>query len=168
MRVLYDELYEYYSTYYAILLRMIRRIIRSMLYYVFVLANLGADTMRAADVVCVRVRVCAQENASLQTELEYEFVDDGTFWIEYGDFVREFNKLFVCRLFPPSWHQLTIKGAWVGKTAGGSPFQKGRISGTWCNNPQYHLTVTRSCEMVISLMQVRPLQTPSRPPLDPL
>lgn len=46
-----------------------------------------------------------------------------------------------------------VQGAWVGKTAGGAPFQKGRVSGSWCNNPQYHLTVTRRCEMVVSLMQ---------------
>ena len=42
----------------------------------------------------------------------------------YQDFIRMFNKIHVCRLFPPSWHQLTIKGAWVGKTAGGAPIFK--------------------------------------------
>jgi len=93
------------------------------------------------------------ENGGLQQELEYEFLDDGTFWMEYQDFTREFSKLYVCRLFPPSWHQLTIKGAWVGKTAGGAPLQKDRQSSTWCNNPQYHLTVGKQCDMVISLMQ---------------
>ena len=71
----------------------------------------------------------------------------------YQDFIRMFNKIHVCRLFPPSWHQLTIKGAWVGKTAGGAPSHKGRTSGSWCNNPQYHLTVSQPCSMVISLMQ---------------
>lgn len=93
------------------------------------------------------------ENATALEELEYEFADDGTFWMTYQDFIEQYNKLYVCRLFPPSWHQLTIKGAWVGRTAGGSPVVRGRTSGTWCNNPQYRMTVNKPCEMVISLMQ---------------
>ena len=50
-----------------------------------------------------------QENEGLLEELDYEPMEDGTFWIPYAEFARQFNKLHVCRLFPPSWHQLTIK-----------------------------------------------------------
>ena len=51
----------------------------------------------------------SQDNAGLMEELDYEPIEDGTFWMDYNDFVNEFNKLHICRLFPPSWHQLTIK-----------------------------------------------------------
>eukprot|EP00227_Mantoniella_beaufortii_P021020 CAMPEP_0197575972 /NCGR_PEP_ID=MMETSP1326-20131121/1164_1 /TAXON_ID=1155430 /ORGANISM="Genus nov. species nov., Strain RCC2288" /LENGTH=424 /DNA_ID=CAMNT_0043138819 /DNA_START=187 /DNA_END=1458 /DNA_ORIENTATION=- len=96
----------------------------------------------------------ASDNAGLRAELEYDFGDDGTFWMSYADFVAHFNCLHVCRIFPADWHQLVLKGAWVGTTAGGPPeLPDGRPSGTFGNNPQYRITVQSSCEVLLSLLQ---------------
>jgi hypothetical protein len=35
------------------------------------------------------------------------------------DFIDIFNRLYVSRLFPPSWHQLTLHCGWQGPSAGG-------------------------------------------------
>ena len=45
---------------------------------------------------------------------------DGTFWIVWQDFVKHFNKLYVCRLFGEEFNQYLIQGEWVGKAAGGA------------------------------------------------
>ena len=34
--------------------------------------------------------------------------DGSTFWMTYADFARTFNRFFITRLFPPTWHQLTL------------------------------------------------------------
>ncbi|MEW5306402.1 MAG: hypothetical protein WDW36_008868 [Sanguina aurantia] len=45
--------------------------------------------------------------------------DDSMFWMSYDDFVQVFSRVHVCRLFPPSWHQLTLHCGWQGPSAGG-------------------------------------------------
>jgi hypothetical protein len=68
--------------------------------------------------------------------------------------VTRFNCVHVCRIFPADWHQLVLKGAWVGAAAGGPPeLPDGRSSGSWGNNPQYRITVASSCEVLLSLLQ---------------
>lgn len=39
--------------------------------------------------------------------------------MEFDDFVQQFNKLYICRLFSEDFNQYVIKGEWVGKTAAG-------------------------------------------------
>ena len=56
----------------------------------------------------------ASGNAGLRAELEYNFANDGTFWMSYADLVTHFNCIHVCRIFPADWHQLVLKGAWAG------------------------------------------------------
>ena len=34
--------------------------------------------------------------------------DKATFWMLFTDFAHAFNRLFITRLFPPTWHQLTL------------------------------------------------------------
>jgi hypothetical protein len=36
------------------------------------------------------------------------FEDKSTFWMSFTDFASAFNRFFITRLFPPSWHQLTL------------------------------------------------------------
>ncbi|KAG2449615.1 hypothetical protein HYH02_005148 [Chlamydomonas schloesseri] len=45
--------------------------------------------------------------------------DEATFWMPFADFVAFFNRLHVCRMFPPTWHQLTLHCGWQGPSAGG-------------------------------------------------
>lgn len=37
----------------------------------------------------------------------------------FEDFVRHFNKLYICRVFSEDFFQYAIKGAWAGVTAAG-------------------------------------------------
>lgn len=95
----------------------------------------------------------------------------GTFWIDFKDWIKEFSKLYVCKIFPESWNILTIDSMWFGKTAGGkcppieetrerisnNEMKKGTIrkdtDDKWFNNPQFRITVTKKTRMFISLMQ---------------
>lgn len=55
----------------------------------------------------------------LKAQLNYQFSNDGTWWMEYTDWVAHFNKLYICRIFPEKWQQYSIDGQWEGKTNGG-------------------------------------------------
>eukprot|EP00873_Tetraselmis_striata_P036137 jgi/Tetstr1/456401/TSEL_043135.t1 len=99
------------------------------------------------------------ENAGLAEELGYDFDDDGTFWISFWDFVASFNRVYVARLFPPSWHQLTLHSGWMDGTAGGPPagmFDTEELSPTWCCNPQFRVTVRKPAELLLCLSQRDP------------
>lgn len=51
-----------------------------------------------------------------------EFVNDGTFWIEWEDFKLQYNQIFLAYDFPPSYQSLAFEGEWApGETAGGCP-----------------------------------------------
>lgn len=50
--------------------------------------------------------------------------DDATFWISFTDFLSFFDRIHVCRLFPASWHQLTLHCGWQGPSAGGPYYTK--------------------------------------------
>ncbi|GLI63404.1 hypothetical protein VaNZ11_006368 [Volvox africanus] len=45
--------------------------------------------------------------------------DEATFWMPFADFAALFNRIHVCRMFPPTWHQLTLHCGWQGPSAGG-------------------------------------------------
>jgi len=67
--------------------------------------------------------------------------------------VKQYNKLYVNRLFPQNWDTHVIKEGWHGPTAGGPPSQP-----TWCANPQYRLALAnpkegKGAKVFISLMQ---------------
>jgi len=63
----------------------------------------------------------------------------------WDDFHTNFNKLYIGKIFPPTWQQYSISDEWQGNTAGG-PYpwpteenkdQKCDTNDKWFNNPQY-------------------------------
>jgi hypothetical protein len=76
----------------------------------------------------------------IKKELNYEFSDDGTFWIQWEDFIRQYSKLYVVRLYEDSfvpagtepWDKKAASGSWSGSSAGGC-----MNNPTWPENPQY-------------------------------
>ena len=78
--------------------------------------------------------------------------DTSFFWMSWPDFLSGFNKAYVCYLtHAPSNTVLSVEGEWADKTAGG------RLSAApgakWRSNPQYRLTVSQKCTVLISLSQ---------------
>ena len=86
--------------------------------------------------------------------------------MDYKDWKANYNKIYVCKIFPSTWSQFSIRGEWAGKTHGGSyPTGADRdeeskdakthldTNDKWFNNPQYRLTVTKKTQVIISLMQ---------------
>lgn len=41
---------------------------------------------------------------------------DGSFWMDFEDFVQHFESLYCCRLFDKTWKVHQAKGEWKGKT----------------------------------------------------
>ena len=94
-------------------------------------------------------------DADLLATLDYELGDDGTFWICYDDFVKQFNKIYLCRLLDDSYKRIMFRNEWKGELAGGCANHS-----TWVDNPQYVLTVFEpDTEVIISLQQRDPRQT---------
>ena len=84
----------------------------------------------------------------------------------WEDFYNNFNKLYICKIFPPTWQQFSITDSWEGNTAGGpleprvrsdEDSKKGNIqpqsNDKWFNNPQFRLSVKKKTQIYISLMQ---------------
>jgi hypothetical protein len=86
--------------------------------------------------------------------------------MKYEDFCANFNKVYLCKIFPATWSQFSVNGEWAGNTAGG-PYpldienneenkDSGPINDTndrWFNNPQFRISVTKKTNLIISLMQ---------------
>lgn len=105
----------------------------------------------------------SQWTKAILAELNYSFGDDGTFWISFEDWVRQFSKLYVCRLYEDDigdkWSAAKFAGRWEGSTAGGS-----MNHATWPENPQYGIRFPsgapgKKTRVFVSLGQrdVRPL-----------
>ena len=78
--------------------------------------------------------------------------EDGTFLMCFSDFRNIFNKLFICKSFPPSFIGLRIFGRWTSKESGGLPVNA-KQEKTFYNNPQYYLKKQTDGMMTISLLQ---------------
>ena len=107
------------------------------------------------------------EYKGLKEELGYtQNSDDGCWWMTFSDFHASFNKIYVCKIFPPTWQQYSITDSWEDKTAGG-PYPpmidrdeedvdsriKNDTNEKWFNNPQYRISVEKKTTVYISLMQ---------------
>ncbi|KXZ50588.1 hypothetical protein GPECTOR_16g763 [Gonium pectorale] len=57
--------------------------------------------------------------AQMLDSFSASFEDEATFWMPFEEFAAFFNRLHVCRMFPPTWHQLTLHCGWQGPSAGG-------------------------------------------------
>ena len=92
----------------------------------------------------------AQWNNRLRQMLSYSNDDaDGTFWMEYKDLCRHFNKVYMCRMLDDLWTRISVKSRWMDETAGGCT---NFIS--WRNNNQWLLTIQRpATKLVIKLSQ---------------
>ncbi len=53
------------------------------------------------------------------TSLKYHFEDDGTFWMEWSDFIEQYNRVYFLRLFDNEWKYDFKESAWKGNSAGG-------------------------------------------------
>jgi hypothetical protein len=54
-----------------------------------------------------------QAHPAAAKELNYRGAEaePGVFWITYEDFVVHMNRLYICRIFPLHWHNLTVRPA---------------------------------------------------------
>ena len=86
--------------------------------------------------------------------------------MDYKAWKENYNRVYVCKIFPSTWSQFSIMGEWKGITHGGPyPALADRdeeskdtkvhldTNDKWFNNPQYRLTVTKKTQVIISLMQ---------------
>jgi calpain len=45
---------------------------------------------------------------------------DGSWWMSFTDFILQFDKVCITKIFPESWEIYSIESEWSGKTNGGS------------------------------------------------
>lgn len=83
--------------------------------------------------------------------------DPTIFWMSYSDFAKTFHRLYITRLFPENWHQLTLHSGWYGRTAGGPEHVNGRPSSTFCCNPQFKICSRDSGQLLICVSQKDPM-----------
>ena len=52
-----------------------------------------------------------------------DFADDGIFWMDFNDFVHEFDSVYVCRVYNEEngWYTEVINDKWHGEYAEGVP-----------------------------------------------
>ncbi|KAJ6242858.1 calpain-15 [Anaeramoeba flamelloides] len=88
----------------------------------------------------------------LKVKLGWKDEDDGTFWMSFQDFVKEYRNLYVCKLFPNSWSSVTFAGKWKGETAGGCL----NFKDSCYKNPHYLLSIDMPTHCYITLTQQPP------------
>lgn len=67
-----------------------------------------------------------------------------------SDFLANYVSLSIVRIYEyPEWHRCRVTAQWKGRTAGGCP----NFADTYCNNPQFKLTVNKSTPAVIYMQQ---------------
>ena len=89
----------------------------------------------------------------LMKELNHTSEDDGCFWIDWDNFILQYNNIMVCRLLQDEvghvWARHEEFDMFVGSSAAGSSANRA----TWHLSPQYRLEVGRETELFISLAQ---------------
>lgn len=56
----------------------------------------------------------------LKERLDHSFKLDGNFWIRFEDWKANYNRIYICKIFPSAWTQFSVPCEWKGNTAGGS------------------------------------------------
>lgn len=59
------------------------------------------------------------DHKGLKDKLNYQFKNDGNWWMDFKDWKAHYNKVYVCKIFPATWTQFSIHGEWKGITCGG-------------------------------------------------
>jgi len=89
---------------------------------------------------------------TLLGQLDYEFANDGTFFMSFEDFIAYFNRIFVLRSVTQEkteWVQNRFNGEWAGPSAAGC-----LNNPNWLNNPQYYVrTKEPNTQFFINLSQ---------------
>ena len=86
--------------------------------------------------------------------------DDGTFWMCWADFLRNYEALYIGKIYRTSdlggnWHAYSVDGEWKGQTAGGVPGKPASL-----HNPQYSLMVSSGAPQTISVTLKRDADCP--------
>jgi hypothetical protein len=85
----------------------------------------------------------ASVDDAVKARMQYEDDEDGTWWMDFNDFVHCFDMVNMCRLlWPPTWTFHHATGEWFGETAGGQ-FSS--------DNPQYQLYVHTTCRVIVNV-----------------
>ncbi len=73
---------------------------------------------------------------------------DPIFWIEFIELIQRFNRLHVIRMMEATHFPATVRGKWLGPSAGGVTTYP-----SWKNNPQFGFVNEVSQDVFISLVQ---------------
>eukprot|EP01123_Difflugia_compressa_P010480 TRINITY_DN3847_c0_g1_i1.p1 TRINITY_DN3847_c0_g1~~TRINITY_DN3847_c0_g1_i1.p1 ORF type:complete len:1025 (-),score=208.60 TRINITY_DN3847_c0_g1_i1:50-3124(-) len=88
----------------------------------------------------------------IKAKLGAVFEDDGTFYMEFSDFCKNFNKMYVLRMLSDeigiTWKRHDFKSEWKGETAAGCPNFP-----AWAKNPQFHVRSPTTSRVFVSLRQ---------------
>lgn len=88
------------------------------------------------------------KNPMYKEKLAYKQSDDGSFWMDSADFLKNFTSYYLCVTPPDTWKNVRFrKGLWQGKSAGG--YEKA----TWCDNPTFKVTVEHPTHGMLVLSQ---------------
>lgn len=90
---------------------------------------------------------------AMLTHFKYEFANDGTFFITFGDFIKYYSRVYVLRMLSDTvgevWTKSPFEGEWRGPSAAGCANHAG-----WMNNPQYAVRITQpNTKIFINLSQ---------------
>jgi len=93
-----------------------------------------------------------QKHPEIGKHFNYVDADDGTFFMEWKDFCKEFNRLYTVRLMTDTvgeaWHRADVSGEWKGPAAGGCINNP-----TWNKNPQFKVTFSKPNQKVFLSLQ---------------
>lgn len=91
-----------------------------------------------------------------------EFLEDGIFWMDFNDFVDEFDTIYACRVYNEEngWFCTLTNGKWEGAYAEGCP-TKENPRAKLENNPNYSLTVSKPGKGFL-VMRLREKESPSK------
>jgi hypothetical protein len=92
-------------------------------------------------------------NTQLLKDLNYKFGNDGSFWISLEDFINQYNRFYVIRLYHDNigkiWNRFLINGNWKkGETAGGCANFK-----SWTQNIQFGIKPKKNTRVFFELTQ---------------
>jgi len=93
-----------------------------------------------------------EDYPAVKEQLNPSFADDGTFWMNWKDYMVQFDQVFMCLDFPDTWQGRLFKGEWKAADevsgAGGMPKYK-----SFPVNPQYTFTAKEPTKIVAILSQ---------------